>query len=371
MKNTKARKITGLFIDLAMYAVMLIQMLYAITGNAIHEWLGISFFILLICHMVMKRKWFKLVLHRKVKFISARRFADIMIILLIICLAILSLSSMGVSRLLFPDVQFLGNPTFHSTLATLGLTLAVIHGGMHGYFAAKNKIKAAVIIAILSAAALGIGFGLVPYLNRHFRKVEINYSSMVSNEQLNWKGNKPLVVYFTRVGNTDFEPDIDAVSGASLLKSDGELMGNTQFMAKMLQEMLDCDTAAIELTEYHYPSSYSDTCNVGGKEIREHARPKIRNIDVSGYDDIILVYPIWWGTIPMPVATFLESDLFNGKNIHLIATQGSSGFASSTKDIRALVPNAIVEEGISVYCDDIPVSSKLLADWLKNSGLVE
>lgn len=364
--NNKKRKIAGLLIDLGMYVVMLAQMLYVFTGNAVHEWLGVSFFLLLIGHLVLKRRWFHLFRHRKGKLFSSRRFADLMILMLLMCLAVLSLSSMGVSRLLFPNVKFLGNPSFHSTLATLSLTMMVIHGGMHGYFGAKNKKKAIAVIVVLSAVSLGIGFGLVPYLNRHFRTVEIDQEILTSVESLDWKAGKPLVVYFTRVGNTDFDPDIDAVSGASLLKLDGELTGNTQFMAKILQKMLNCDIAAIQLTQNRYPSSYAETCTVGGKEIKAQERPEIGPIDVSDYDDIILVYPIWWGTIPMPVATFLESDSFTGKNIYLIATQGSSGFASSTKDIQALVPDAKVEEGVSVYCDDIPKSASYLKDWVNS-----
>lgn len=365
------KKIIGLIIDMAMYVVMLTQMLYVITGNSIHEWLGMSFFALLVCHMVIKRNWFQSVFHRKSKLFSARRFADLMIILLLFCMALLALSSMGVSRLLFPNITFLGSPAFHSTLATLGLTFAVIHGGMHGYFAAKRKKLAIFIIALLSAVSLGIGFGLVPYLNRHLRTVEVNLEDAVFGEHHSWKNGQPLVVYFTRVGNTDFEPDIDAVSGASLLKSDGKLMGNTQFMAAMLQDLLGCDSTAITLTEDRYPSSYAETCTVGGKEIKEQARPNIEMIDVSKYDDIILLYPIWWGTIPMPVATFLESNSFDGKNVFLIATQGSSGFASSSEDIRALIPQANVVEGISVYCDDIPISAKLLEKWMMEQDLVD
>lgn len=367
----KSRKSVGLIIDIAMYTVLLAQMLYVITGNAVHEWLGISFFVLVVCHMILKRSWFRLWLHRKGKLLSARRFADLMIVLLLGSLVLLCFSSMGVSRLLFPNVYFLGSPVFHRTLATLALCFAVIHGGMRSYFRAGNKKKAMAVIAVLCAAALGIGFGLVPYLNRHYRTVEVSAADALPHEHLTWKSGKPLVVSFTRVGNTDFVPDIDAVSGASLLRVDGELTGNTQFMAAQLFGMMDCDTAAITLTGKHYPSSYAETCTVGGQEIKAGARPDILPIDVSDYQDIILVYPIWWGTIPAPVATFLESNSFAGKTVYLIATQGSSGFAASTRDIQNLIPEATVVEGISVYCDDIPDSANLLAAWLKNTGLAQ
>ena len=127
------------------------------------------------------------------------------------------------------------------------------------------------------------------------------------------------------------------------------------------------DREAITLTGERYPSSYNDTVSVAGKELRENARPDIESIDVSEYDDVILVYPLWWGTVPMPVATFLESSDMNGKTIHLIATQGSSGFGESTDDIREMAKGANVEEVMSIYCDDIPKARGQILEWLKDN----
>ena len=45
-----------------------------------------------------------------------------------------------------------------------------------------------------------------------------------------------LVVYFSRVGNTDFPNDIDAVSSATLSRSNGELKGNAQLMAEWMAD---------------------------------------------------------------------------------------------------------------------------------------
>lgn len=42
-----------------------------------------------------------------------------------------------------------------------------------------------------------------------------------------------LIAYFSRVGNTDFPDDIDAVTSASLLKDRDKLYGNTQYVAAM------------------------------------------------------------------------------------------------------------------------------------------
>ena len=45
-----------------------------------------------------------------------------------------------------------------------------------------------------------------------------------------------LIAYFSRVGNTDFPEDVDAVSSASLLRKDGALYGNTQYVAALIQQ---------------------------------------------------------------------------------------------------------------------------------------
>lgn len=230
----------------------------------------------------------------------------------------------------------------------------------------KGKIILAIVIVLLIVAVIAIILFGIPYFNRHFKTVEVNRQQAVSGQKADWQGNKPLVVYFTRVGNTDFEEDVDAVSGASLLLADGKLTGSDELIADMMVDILDCESKAITLTGNKYPSSYNDTVSVAGDELREQARPQIEPIDVSNYDSIILIYPLWWGSIPMPVATFLEQNDFNGKTIYLIATQGSSGYGSTVSDIEALAKGAKVIKGTSIYCEDIPTARQTLYELIES-----
>ena len=48
-------------------------------------------------------------------------------------------------------------------------------------------------------------------------------------------------------------------------------------------------------------------------------------LDVSGYDRILLGYPVWWYTAPTNVNSFLEAYVFSGKEIIIWATSGGSG----------------------------------------------
>ena len=346
------KKRIGLIADILMFALLVAQMLYVFTGNNVHEILGIGFFICLIVHVIIKGWWFS-TLFKKGRPASKKAF-DTVTALLLLCIIVLMISSMGISRFLFPNFVFLGSAALHRYLATAVLTLAVLHGSMVGIRRAQKKKTALVLTALACILSLSLGLFGVPYMNRHFKAVSIDHQAIVSGEKVDTKGTKCLAVYFTRVGNTDFEPDVDAVSGASLLISDGELYGSNALIADMVSDILGCDTAAITLTGEKYPSSYNDTVSVAVEELLSQARPATEPIDVSGYDDIILIYPLWWNSIPMPVASFLENSDLSGKRIFLVCTQGSSGYGSTISETEALTSGASVTALTSIYCEDIP-----------------
>ncbi|MBR6159783.1 MAG: hypothetical protein IKQ40_05725 [Lachnospiraceae bacterium] len=358
------KKRLGLIVDILMYAILLAQMLYIFTGNNVHEILGIGFFVCLVVHIVLRRWWFK-ALFIKNKPASAR-FFDIITCVLLLTALILMISSMGVSRYLFPWFVHFGSADLHRYLATALLTLGVLHG-THRIWRSQKKIYAFVLVALACIAAMSIGLFAVPYMNRHFKTVDIVLTEKVSGDKIDWKDKKTLVVYFTRVGNTDFEPDVDAVSGASLLISDGMLMGSNELLADMVCDIIDCEAVPITLTGKRYPSSYNDTISVAGDELKADARPGIEPVDVSGYDSIILIYPLWWYSIPMPVASFLEQNDLAGKTIYLIATQGGSGYGNTITEIEDLCPDSTVIPGASIYCEDIPDARdelfQLISTW--------
>ncbi len=354
----------SIIVDALMYIIMLVQMLYVFVGNVVHEILGILLFVCLVTHICLKWKRIKAIFRKGAKKKPAVRVSEAITVLLLCSFFVMAFSSMGVSRTLFPWFHFMGYSDIHRYLAAEILTLSVIHGGVNVFLHSRRKKTVIAVTAACAVFSLIMGLWTVPYLNRHFRKVEVDLNQAVSGEKSSWNGEKPLVVYFTRVGNTDFDEDVDIVSGASLMLASGRLTGNTELLSAMLCDMIGCESEAITLTGEKYPSSYNDTIVVARKELKEDMRPPISPVDIREYDDIILVYPVWWGTIPMPVATFLTENDFTGKNVFLVATQGSSGFARSTADVKELIPGASVQEGVSIYCDDIPDAREELAQWL-------
>ncbi len=105
------KKRLGQITDILMYSLLLAQMLYVFIGNNVHEILGMGFFVCLIIHVVLRGWWFKTLFVKNKS--ASRRFFDVITCLLILTVLALMISSMGVSRFIFPRVVFMGS-SFHS-----------------------------------------------------------------------------------------------------------------------------------------------------------------------------------------------------------------------------------------------------------------
>ena len=69
------------------------------------------------------------------------------------------------------------------------------------------------------------------------------------------------------------------------------------------------------------------------------------DLDVTGYDTILLGFPIWWYIAPTIINSFLEAYDFSGKKIVLFATSGGSGFGKAVQGLQPSAPGASIREG--------------------------
>ena len=106
--------------------------------------------------------------------------------------------------------------------------------------------------------------------------------------------------------------------------------GNTENVAKNIAEATGFDLFEIK-TAKAYPEDYDAVLDLAKKEQNRNARPELATHiqDIEQYDTILLGYPCWWGTLPMPVFTFLEEYDFSGKRI--IPSQRVNGEESFRK----------------------------------------
>lgn len=122
---------------------------------------------------------------------------------------------------------------------------------------------------------------------------------------------------------------------------------NTENIANHIVTAVGADNATLFeiIPETPYTSAdlnYSNSsCRANQEQNDASARPAIASTckveNMADYDVIFLGYPIWWGTAPKIIYTFLEQTDYNfsGKTIIPFCTSASSGYNDSS--IKALV----------------------------------
>ena len=125
--------------------------------------------------------------------------------------------------------------------------------------------------------------------------------------------------------------------------------GVTKKMAENLAKAADADLFEIEPKEIYTDAdlNWMDRNSRSSVEMADrNSRPEIKSkLDIDGYDNIVLGFPIWWYREPSIIDTFLEQYDFDGKTIVPFATSGSSGIGDTSKNLQALALNARVLGG--------------------------
>ena len=177
----------------------------------------------------------------------------------------------------------------------------------------------------------------------------------------------------TETAATETAPVKPGISEETSEKTDSGILivyfshtGKTKPVAEYIQGLVGGNLVRLEPAS-PYPEGYSAALDPAKQEQRENARPKIKNTieHFDSYKTVYLGYPIWWGTVPMLVNTFLESYDFSGKTVVPFATSGGTGISQSIQDIRSEVPDADVKDGLLVK------NNKDIIPWLRKLGLYE
>lgn len=172
--------------------------------------------------------------------------------------------------------------------------------------------------------------------------------------------SKCLIAHYSRKGENYVAGDIVDLP-----------VGNTEVAAEMVRTATGGDLLRIETVDA-YPQGYHETTEVARKELRQNARPGLRDMpdNIDGYDVVFLGFPNWWGTPPMAVFTFLEAYDFAGKTIVPFCTHEGSGLGRSESDIRRACPGAKVLDGIAIRGGSVRGSADAIRRWIDSTGLM-
>lgn len=164
---------------------------------------------------------------------------------------------------------------------------------------------------------------------------------------------KALVVYFSWGGNTrEVAKQIGVVTASGLF----ELLPEKAY------------------TRLRYGSNGVDGIEeVAEREVKEGFQPELKSLpdNLDQYDAIYVGSPCWFNTIAPPVATFLATAGLSGKTIIPFMTHGGSRMGKSIDDIKRLVPDANVTEGLPISESRVPQVKKEIATWLRKHNLIK
>lgn len=173
-----------------------------------------------------------------------------------------------------------------------------------------------------------------------------NISSAETQNQVNNSSDKILIAYFSWGGNTEgIAQEIQSQTGADLF----------------------------EITMVNpYSSGYNTVLDEAQHDQNVQARPELSSHveNMDEYDTVLLGYPNWWASIPMPVASFLEEYDFSGKTIIPFCSHGGGRFGQSLTAIAKLAPNAVMGEALSVHYSGGSELPSDVTQWLEENNII-
>lgn len=147
-------------------------------------------------------------------------------------------------------------------------------------------------------------------------------------------------IVFALINTTKANANIPA--SKSILVAYFSATGTTKKVAENLAKATGGDLYEIKPAKA-YTSADLNWHNDNSRTSVEMNDPKSRpeiitgDLSVQKYDTIFLGFPIWWGTAPKVVHTFLEQYDFSNKKIIIFATSGSSGLGNTANTLKQSV----------------------------------
>ena len=163
------------------------------------------------------------------------------------------------------------------------------------------------------------------------------------------KDKKSLIIYFSRADENYAVGYIDK--------------GNTEIVAEYVQEFTNADIFKIE-PKVPYAKDYA-TCIEEAKQRIGNAPIKEEIKDISQYEVIYIMSPIYWGTYAPELETAIKNLDFTGKIVRIISTHEGSGLANMVDDIKKICKGAnVLDDAIAIKGSQTKDSKQIIENWI-------
>lgn len=165
------------------------------------------------------------------------------------------------------------------------------------------------------------------------------------------KNPRVLVAYFSYSGNTE---------------------SAAEYISKSLKQKFGDEK--VDLVELEMQNPYrGGIYDVSQRDLMSGTRPplktKISATKMAEYDVVLLGYPTWWATLPMPVYSFIESYDFSGKTVVSFSSHGGTMYGDSVSDLSKHLPKSYLGLPFEFFYSGGRDLNARIDEWLKESGL--
>lgn len=195
-----------------------------------------------------------------------------------------------------------------------------------------------------------LGFRIARNAGKRNGVFETKYDEKVASISIP-KNPRVLVAYFSYSGNTE---------------------SAAEYISKSLKSKFGDEK--VDLVEIEMQNPYrGGIYDVSQRDLMSGTRPplktKISAAKMAEYDVVLLGYPTWWATLPMPVCTFLESYDFSGKTVISFSSHGGTMYGDSVSDLSKRLPKSYVGLPFEFFYSGGRDLNARIDGWLKESGL--
>lgn len=159
-----------------------------------------------------------------------------------------------------------------------------------------------------------------------------------------------------------------AVKAPTILIAYFSHTGNTRRIANQIHDKVGGDIFEIK-TVNPYPQDFDACLEQATRERDSKFRPQLQAKvgNMGSYDIVFVGYPVWRGTMPMALFTFLESHDFGNKKIMPFCTYYGSGMRG-VDQIKQICQRSTVKDGLAIQSNKILIARSDVTRWLQGLG---
>ena len=165
------------------------------------------------------------------------------------------------------------------------------------------------------------------------------------------KDKKSLIIYFSRADENYFGGEMKYIN-----------KGNTEYIAEYVRDYVGADMFKVEpLVPY---SKEYEICIKEAKDRVGNAPIKNNLSDISNYEVIYIMSPIYWGTYAPEVETAIKDLDFTGKTVRVVTTHEGSGLGNIINDLKRICVGANILDSIAIVGSQAKDSKSRIESWI-------